>query len=228
MLQAEVGLCSVTGGPTEPSRVGVSVVDIATGAAAYSAILEALIRRGITGQGAEIQGSMFDVIVEWMAVPLLNHEGGKSPKRMGLAHPSIAPYGVFSPKSGADILISIQSDREWQLLCEHFIGQPKLATDPRFATNVVRVENRDQTDAIVADAFARFDAEEAIRRLSDAKIALASVNDMEALGAHPHLRRITVDSPNGPVSLPAPGARFVGEDRSYGPVPALKPTGALS
>ena len=226
LIQAEVGLCSVTGGPTEPSRVGVSVVDIATGAAAYSAILEALIRRGITGQGAEIQVSMFDVIAEWMAVPLLNHEGGNSPKRMGLAHPSIAPYGVFSPKSGADILISIQSDREWQVLCDRFIGQPELASDPRFATNVVRVQNRDQTDAIVAEAFARYTSAEAVRLLSESKIALASVNDMAALSDHPHLRRICFDSPNGPVSVPAPGVRFAGEERDYGPVPALKTTGA--
>ena len=83
--------------------------------------------------------------------------------------------------------------------------------------------NRSQTDGIVADAFARYDAEEAIERLARANIALASVNDMGGLSAHPHLRRITVDSPNGPVSFPAPGASFAGEQRSYGPVPDLKP-----
>lgn len=223
LIQAESGLCSVTGGPSEPARVGVSVVDIATGGAAYAAILEALIRRGITGQGAEIEVSMFDVMADWLAVPLLNHEGGKTPKRMGMAHPSIAPYGVFMPKSGAPILISIQSDREWRVLCNTFIGRPELADDPRFATNVARVRHRDETDAIVSAAFAQKTAEDAVAILSDAKIALASVNDMAGLSAHPHLRRVTVDSPNGPVSTPAPGARFVGEERAYGPIPALNP-----
>ncbi|MHA7777740.1 CaiB/BaiF CoA transferase family protein [Roseibium sp. M-1] len=223
LIQAETGLCSITGGPNEPARVGISLVDIATGATAYTAILEALIQRGITGKGARISVSMFDVLADWLTVPLLNHEGGKSPKRIGLAHPSISPYGVFHPKSGAPVLIAIQSDREWRTLCAGFIGKPELGTDPRFATNVERVNNREETDGAVAEAFASYDADEAIRLLTQAGIALASVNDMEGLSHHPHLRRITVDSPNGPVSFPAPAAIFAGENRTYGPIPALKP-----
>ncbi|MFO7771547.1 CoA transferase [Roseovarius gahaiensis] len=221
LIQAESGLCSITGGPSEPARVGVSLVDIATGATAHAAILEALIRRGTTGQGARISVSMFDVMADWLTVPLLNHEGGNSPQRIGLAHPSIAPYGVFQPKTGAPILISVQSDREWRVLCRDFVGDEALGTDPRFATNVARVQNRDQTDAIVAKAFAQYDAPEAAERLENCKIALATVNDMAGLSDHPQLRRITVDSPNGPVSYPAPGALFVGEQRDYGPIPAL-------
>lgn len=223
LIQAETGLCSITGGPNEPARVGISLVDIATGATAYTAILEALIQRGVTGKGTQISVSMFDVLADWLTVPLLNHEGGKSPQRVGLAHPSIAPYGVFQPKEGPATLIAIQSDREWRTLCSDFIGKPELGTDPRFATNVARVNNRRETDAAVGEAFAKIDAETAIRLLTDANIALASVNDMEGLSTHPHLRRITVDSPNGPVSFPAPAAIFSGEPRSYGPVPALKP-----
>ncbi len=224
LIQAESGLCSITGGPSEPARVGISIVDIATGATAHAAILEALIRRGITGQGAEISVSMFDVLAEWLTVPLLNHEGGKSPKRIGLAHPSIAPYGVFQPKSGAAILISVQSDREWRALCEVFLSDAKLGSDARFASNVARVTHRDETDALVAAAFARYSAEEAVALLLQAGIALASVNDMAGLSSHPHLRRIRIDTPNGPVAMPAPAARFIGEaERAYGPVPPLKP-----
>ncbi|MGR3321558.1 MAG: CaiB/BaiF CoA transferase family protein [Pseudooceanicola sp.] len=221
LIQAESGLCSITGGPSEPSRVGTSVVDIATGATAYAAILEALVRRGVTGEGAEISVSMFDVMADWLTVPLLNHEGGKSPKRVGLAHPSIAPYGVFTPQSGPPILISIQSDREWARLCEVFLEDSALIDDPDFATNVARVRNRERTDAIVGAAFARRGAETAVELLSGAGIALAKVNDMAGLSAHPHLRRITVDSPGGPVSLPAPAAIFAGETWEFGSVPAL-------
>ena len=111
LIQAEAGLASVTGGPEAPARVGISVVDVATGLATYEAILEALIKRGRTGEGADLRLSMFDATAELMTVPLLQHEGGKSPKRLGLAHPSIAPYGVFQSTDGVDILISIQSDR---------------------------------------------------------------------------------------------------------------------
>jgi itaconate CoA-transferase len=223
LIQAESGLCSITGGPSEPARVGISLVDIATGATAHAAILEALIRRGMTGAGARISVAMFDVMADWLTVPLLNHEGGQSPQRIGLAHPSIAPYGVFQPRSGAPILISIQSDREWRLLARDVIGDERLGTDPRFATNLARVKHRPKTDALVAAAFARHDADATIELLTKAEIAWASVNDMAGLSAHPHLRRVSVECPGGPISIPAPGARFRGEDRAYGPVPALDP-----
>lgn len=229
LIQAESGLCHITGGPDGPARVGISIVDIATGATAHAAILEALIRRGITGKGALISVSMFDVMADWLTVPLINHEAGNSPKRMGLAHPSIAPYGVFQPASGSPVLVSIQSDREWRTMCAKFIGDPTISADPRFSTNVARVENRRETDAIVARAFARYDAKEAIGLLCDIGIAVASINDMEGLSNHPCLRRVSVETPNGAVSIPAPAAIFVGEEeRSPGPVPALNPLAAQS
>lgn len=221
LIQAESGLCSITGGPDEPARVGISIVDIATGATAHAAILEALLRRGVTGRGASIAVSMFDVMADWLTVPLLNHEGGKSPRRVGMAHPSIAPYGAFEASDGALVLISVQSDREWRNLCDTFLGKRDLGTDPRFATNVARVANRAATDAAVAEGFARRTGEEAIAALLRADVALAAVNDMAGLAGHPHLRRIRVETPNGPVSYPAPGARWKGESRAYGPVPAL-------
>lgn len=221
LIQAESGLCSVTGTAESPARVGTSIVDIATGATAHAAILEALIQRGITGKGAQITISMFDVMADWLTVPLLNHEGGKSPKRAGLMHPSIAPYGVFECADGAQVLISVQSDREWTSLARHFLERPEMADDPRFARNVGRVTHRAQTDALVAEAFARRNLAEATEAILRADVAFAQVNDMEGLSSHPHLRRITVDTPNGPVSFPAPGVIVVGEERSYGGVPAL-------
>ncbi len=225
LIQADSGLCSITGGPDGPARVGISITDIATGATTYSAILEALIRRGVTGKGGHISISMFDVMADWLTVPLLNHEGGKSPKRIGLAHPSIAPYGVFTCKDGGQMLISVQSDREFAKLADIFLGQPELAKDPRFATNVARVANRAETDAEVGRAFAGRTLAEATEAILKADVAFATVNDMEGLSQHPHLRRITVETPAGPVSYPAPAPVFVGETRSYGAVPALTPGG---
>jgi len=221
LIQAESGLSSVTGGPEAPARVGISIVDIATGATAHAAILEALIGRGINGQGADIRISMFDVMADWLAVPLLNHEGGKSPKRLGLSHPSIAPYGVFQTKDDKQLLISIQSDREWRTFADVFLSDAALGGDPRFATNVERVHNRAETDGIVAAAFASMTKAEAEERLLAADAAFAGVNDMAALAVHPHLRRITVDTPAGPAAIPAPAPIIDGERRSYGAVPAL-------
>lgn len=223
LIQAESGLCSITGGPEAPARVGISIVDIATGATAHAAILEALIRRGITGQGASISVSMFGVMADWLTAPLLNHEGGRPPRRIGLAHPSIAPYGVFATRDGRQILISVQSDREWRSLARRFLGRPELGEDPGLATNLARVANRARTDALVGAAFAAMDADAAIEALIAADIAFAAVNDMAGLAAHPQLRRMTVQTPRGPVSYPAPGVLFEGEPRPCGPVPDLPP-----
>jgi len=208
LIQAEAGLASVTGGPEAPARVGISVVDIATGLATYEAILEALIKRGRTGEGADLRLSMFDATAELMTVPLLQHEGGKSPKRLGLAHPSIAPYGVFQSKDGIDILISIQSDREWVILARDVLGDANLGSDPVFATNVKRVAHRAETDAAVTAFFNQLSADDLIAALTRHDIAFGRVSDMATLSTHPELRRITVNTINGPVSYPARAGRF--------------------
>lgn len=221
LIQADSGLCSITGGPESAARVGISLVDIATGATAYSAILEALILRERTGKASHISVSMFDVMADWLTVPLLNHEGGRSPERIGLAHPSIAPYGVFTCEDGQQVLIAVQTDREWAKLADIFLGDPELARDRRFATNVARVHNRKETDAAVAEGFARRTLAQATTALLEADIASAAVNDMEGLAHHPHLRRITVDTPAGPVSYPAPAPIFSDQSRTYAAVPKL-------
>ncbi len=221
LIQAESGLASITGGPDGPARVGVSIVDIATGATAHAAVLEALIARGVTGEGTDIQVAMFDVMADWLAVPLLHQEGGRPPKRVGLAHPSIAPYGVFRTADGVDVLISIQSEREWTQFCDKVLRDSSLPGDPRFASMVARVRNRADTDGLVERAFAALTHDEVVRRLIAADTAFASVNDMAGLARHPHLRRITVETPAGPVAIPAPAPIVAGEQRRYGRVPAV-------
>src|SRR5213078_3692257 len=169
---------------------------------AYEAILEALLLRARSGDGAAISISMFGAMADWMAVPLIHYEGGAPPKRMGLAHTSIAPYGAFKTKDGADILISIQSDREWRVLAEKVLGDAALAADPAFATNVERVKRRGETDGRVGKAFSVLDAAMLEQKLTAADIAFARVNTPAHLSQHPHLRRITVGTPRGPVSYP--------------------------
>ncbi len=220
LIQAESGLASITG-TIEPSRVGVSVCDIASGMNAYEAVLEALIARERSGVGAELSICMFDAMADWMAVPLLQQEAGAPPQRVGLAHTSIAPYGAFRSRDGIDILISIQSDREWRILAERVLGDAALAADPAFATNVERVKRRSETDGRVAAVFGALDAAALEEKLAAADIAFARVNSPAELGHHPHLRRITVGTPSGPVSYPAPAEQHASAARRYGPVPAL-------
>ncbi|HEX4041954.1 MAG TPA: CaiB/BaiF CoA-transferase family protein [Xanthobacteraceae bacterium] len=220
LIQAESGLASITG-TAEPSRVGVSVVDIASGMNAYEAILEALIARERSGDGAGLSISMFDAMADWMTVPLLQQEAGFPPQRIGLAHTSISPYGAFRSSDGVDILISIQSDREWRVLAEKVLDDAALAADPAFATNVERVKRRADTDGKVAKTFGAFDAATLEQKLAAADIAFARVNDPADLARHPHLRRITVGTPSGPVSYPAPAEQHAAASRQYGPVPGL-------
>ena len=124
---------------------------------------------------------MFDAMADWMTVPLLQHEGGRTPQRVGLAHPSIAPYGVFKTRDGADVLISIQSDREWRVLATEVLGDASLADDPRFATNVERVNHRAATDARVAAVFGATDVAALTDKLAAADIAFARVSDTAIL-----------------------------------------------
>ena len=154
---------------------------------------------------------MFDAMAEWMTVPLLQYEGGSPPRRVGLAHPSIAPYGVFKTRDGADILISIQNDREWRVLAEKVMGDKALAADPAFATNVERVKRRAETDGRVAAAFGAQNVQALTAELEAAEIAFGRVNGPDDLARHPHLRRITIGSENGPISMPAPPVQRAGE-----------------
>jgi formyl-CoA transferase len=221
LVQAESGLSSITGGPDSPARVGISMVDIATGATAHAAILEALLVRARTGEGADIRIAMFDVMAEWLTVPLLHAEAGKPPKRVGLAHPSIAPYGVFRSSDGGEILISIQSEREWRVLCDAVLAAPEIADDPRFVSNVLRVRHREAADTAVAERFAAWPRDVLVERLNQADIAFAEVNDLDALSRHPHLRRIEVETQNGPVAYPPPAPIVDGRTPAFGPVPAI-------
>ena len=97
-----------------------------------------------------------------------------------------------------------KNDREWRVLAEKVLGDKALAADPAFATNMERVKRRADTDARVGAVFVAADAEPLIARLAAADIAFARVSDTAILAAHPHLRRITVATPSGPVSYPAP------------------------
>lgn len=227
LVQAESGLAAVTGSPgSGPTRVGVSICDIVTGQAAYAAILEALFRRERTGEGAHIQVSMFDAISDFMNVPYLSFRyGGVAPPRLGLAHPSIAPYGAFHLTDG-DVLIAVQSEREWQILCERVLGDAALAADPRFDRNVHRIRHRAELDAAVQERLAGRSVADLVAALEAARIAFGRVSDLATLSRHPSATFLTVATPAGPVEVLAPPAIVDGERPALGRVPALDEHGA--
>jgi crotonobetainyl-CoA:carnitine CoA-transferase CaiB-like acyl-CoA transferase len=222
LVQAESGLAAITGHPAGPGRVGVSVADIACGMNAHAAVLEALIARGISGRGQGIAVSLFDGMADWMNVPLLYFEGtGRAPARVGLAHPSICPYGAFACADAALVLISIQNEREWAIFCASFLGAPDLPQQPGWRSNNERVANREAVDAHIGAAFRLLTRAAAAAKLSAAGIAYGFVNEVADLARHPALRRLVVETPGGPVAVAAPAARLAEGERHYGPVPAL-------
>lgn len=188
LVQCQTGLVSLTGGPAEPARVGISVADIAAGMYAYSGILTALFTRATTGVARAVEVSLFEALAEWMGQPAYyTRFGGTQPPRVGTQHATIAPYGAYPAADGKDVLFSIQNEREWAALCERFLRDPALTDDPRFATGSARVAHRDELNAIVAERFAALDSREARDLLDAAGIANADVNDVQDFLAHPVL-----------------------------------------
>ena len=222
LVQAESGLAAITGHPAGPGRVGVSVCDIACGMSAHAAVLEALIARSVTGEGSRIEVSLFDGMADWMNVPLLYFEGtGKAVERVGLAHPSICPYGAFETADGKLVLISIQNEREWVNFCADFLGEPDLPRRPGYESNNARVANRPEVDARVAQAFRAMTRDAAAARLGTARTAYGFVNGLADLATHPALRRAAVETSAGIASIVAPPALRDGMPPRLGPVPDI-------
>lgn len=221
LVQCESGLASITGAPEQPGRVGVSISDIACGMYAHASILESVIERERTGEGKALSVSLFDATADWMTVPLLHQEGGEAPQRVGLNHPSIAPYGAYTCLGGEQVVISIQNEREWTSFCNKVLGDADLATTPRFADNTARCDNRPALNQVIENVFTGLSREELAQRLGEASIAYGAINSVEGLARHPQLRRMTVDTPSGPVDVVAPPAQSSQGSCTPGAVPAL-------
>jgi len=220
LIQCETGLAAITGSPAEPGRVGMSICDIACGLSAYSRILEALIERERTGKGSRIQVSLFGSLADWMNVPYLHQVyGGQAPQRVGINHPSIAPYGAYKTGDGGTLVIGIQNDREFARFCDIVCVKPELASDVRFVHNTGRVENRQQLDAEIGAILKQLTKHELTKRLGRASIAFGALNSVEAFSQHPQLDFLTVETEAGPVELIAPPGHTGSTTRSR--VPAL-------
>jgi len=226
LIQAEVGLVSITGTPDAPSRTGISVADIAAGMYAYSAVLAALLSRASTGSGTSIDVSLFDALGEWMGAPAYyTAYGGGEPPRSGASHATIAPYELFASGDGEEIYLAIQNDREWVRFCNEVLERPDLGHDPRFASNAMRVLHRPILRGLIAEIFGGLPAAVILDRLESASVASARRNPVSAFLDHPQLaerdRWRTIDTPGGPVRALLPPAMMDGVEPVMGPVPAL-------
>ena len=225
LIQCESGLMSLTGTQDEIAKVGVSIADIAAGMYAYTGVLTALINRGKTGRGDVIEISMLEALGEWIQQPeLYAHYGGVQPPRSGASHASIAPYGPFHARDGV-VFMGIQNEREWATFCAHVLNEPKLATSREYASNSLRVANREQLNAMINESFRAFSTAEVLSRLDAAGIANAELRDMNGLATHPQLearkRWVHIETPNGTVRVQRPPVTSREQQWRFGPVPRL-------
>jgi itaconate CoA-transferase len=224
LLQCETGLVSITGTPDTPSKVGVSIADIACGMYAYTGILTALYVRERTGEGAAFEVSLFEALGEWMGFPAyFTGYGGKQPLRTGASHAAIAPYGSFATGDDEAVFLGIQNEREWARFCTTILKRPEVATDPRFDSNSKRVANGEDLRTIIEDVFQGSTADEIVEQLDAAQIANARMNTVQEFVDHPQLtareRWREVSSPVGPLRALIPPVTMQGVESFMGSIP---------
>ncbi|MDG1448666.1 MAG: CaiB/BaiF CoA-transferase family protein [Ascidiaceihabitans sp.] len=225
LVQSESGFVTTTGTPDTPSKAGISIADIAAGMYAYTNILAALLQRGKSGKGCEIDLSMLDAMTEWMSYPLYYaYKGAEPPARAGASHPTIFPYGPFTVGDGRTVILGLQNEREWKAFCEVVLEAPELTTDAQFSSNSLRAQNKDTLTQIITTSFSDLTTEGVIERLDRAGIANANMNEMADVWNHVQFetrnRWREVDTPAGriPALLPPGG---IGAEPRMDAVPDL-------
>ena len=222
LVQAESGLVAVSGAPGAWGRIGVSLCDITAGMNALIGIQQALLQRARTGVGSGIKVSLFDSAAELMAVPYLQARyGGRAPERVGLRHPSIAPYGAFTCADGRELVLSIQNEREWASFCEVFMSNAAMSTDERFCNNALRTSNRNALEADIQAVFGRLTYPQAVDRLTEAQTAYGAINSVHDLIAHPQLRTRAMHVNGTRVEVPATPYVTEWDDLEFSPAPAI-------
>ena len=222
LVQAESGLVAVSGAPGPWGRIGVSICDITAGMNALIGIQQALLQRERTGQGSGIRVSLFDSAAELMAVPYLQARyGAGAPARVGLKHPSIAPYGAFSCGDGRELVLSIQNEREWAGFCGSVLRLPDLASDARFCNNRVRTANRVDLEAKIQAVFSQLSYAEAVDRLTEAQTAYGAINSVVDLIRHPQLRTRAMPVNGQTVQVPAVPYITDWDDEAYPAAPRI-------
>ncbi len=224
LVQSEVGLVSITGTEETPSKVGLSIADIAGGMYVYAGVLTALLRRHQTGEGTSFEVSLFEALGEWMGYAMYYTFGGRPPARTGASHATIAPYGPYRTHDGL-VIFGIQHDREWKAFARDVLRRPELADDARFQGNALRVRNRAAMDAEIDRTLRTLRSAEVVARLDAAQIASARINSVAEFIDHPQLAARAawreVPSPAGPIRALVPPVRMDGVDPVMDAIPAV-------
>ncbi len=188
IIQGMAGLMSVTGAPEgQPQKVGVAVTDIFTGVYSATAILAALVQRGMTGKGQHIDMALLDVATSIMANQAMNYlVSGKAPGLMGNAHPNLAPYAVFDCADGW-IILATGNDAQYQRLCA-ILGLDDMARAPQFLTNADRIANRQEMTARITAATRAWAKADLLQACEDQGVPAGPINDLAEVFEDPQVQ----------------------------------------
>ena len=194
LIQAMGGLMSVTGATDgAPTKVGVALADIVAGLNAAVGVLAALRRRDQCGRGQRLEVALFDSQVAALANQALNYlASSEPPRRMGDAHPNIAPYESFAT-ADKPLMIAVGNDDQFARLCR--VVAPDLAADKRFADNAARVKNRAALHRALQKSFLARKRDDWIARLEAAQTPVGAINDLEEVFADPAAAHLRVSIP---------------------------------
>jgi len=230
MVQGMGGLMSITGERDElpgggPQKAGVAIADLMTGMYSTVAILAAIEERHRSGRGQHIDMALLDTQVAWLANQNTNYLiGGEVPIRMGNAHPNVVPYQTFPTKDG-DVIIAIGNDSQFKKFCEA-AGIPETGNDPRYASNALRIANRDTCIAAIAPAVKLKTTAEWIAALEPLGVPCGPIHRLDDVFANPQIkhRGMQVDVPHplsGEVPLVANPIKYSRTPLSYDTPPPL-------
>jgi crotonobetainyl-CoA:carnitine CoA-transferase CaiB-like acyl-CoA transferase len=181
MIQAETGWMSMNGeAGGKPVKMPVALMDLLAAHQLKEGILLALMQRQQSGQGCKVSVSLYEAAVASLANQASNWLNlGVLPQRMGSRHPNISPYGdIFYTQDGQDLLLGTGTQAQFEGLCE-VLACPQLATDPRFLTNALRLENRDILAALLQEAFGAFTASALLEQAREKRLTLSPINNLQ-------------------------------------------------
>ncbi len=230
LVQGMGGIMSMTGEREDrpgggPQRVGVAISDLMTGMYSTVGILAALHERAQSGLGQYIDMALLDTTVAWLANQNANYLiGGQVPRPIGNEHPNVMPYQTFRTSDG-NMIIATGNDGQYQRLCVA-AGIPEAATDPRFASNALRIANREACTALLAEALRTKTTAEWIKLLETVSVPCGPINRLDQVYADPQIKhrglKITVPHPlAGEVPLTANPIKFSRTPLHYETPPPL-------
>jgi crotonobetainyl-CoA:carnitine CoA-transferase CaiB-like acyl-CoA transferase len=205
LMQAFGGIMSITGEEGRPPvRVGPSIIDIATGMWAVIGILAALNRRTATGLGCVVDTSLYETALAWMTVPsALYLSSGDVPRRTGSEAAVAVPYKVYGACDG-DLVIAAGNDNLFRRFAD-ICGRPDWCTDPRYATNQARLENRAALNEEIERIVAADTRDNWLERLEAAGVPCAPLQNMREVLEHPQTSALAMLQQAGPGQLPLMG-----------------------